>query len=57
VSRAAIPLVVVGRELRARPVAEFMEQDNGWRLTALTLHPDWLAGNEQLAALAAGGQA
>jgi hypothetical protein len=57
VSRAAIPLVVVGREPRARPVAEFMEQDNGWRLTALTLHPDWLAGNEQLAAPAAGGRA
>ena len=34
-----------------------MQRDKAWRLTALTLHLDWSAGNQQLAALAAKGGA
>jgi hypothetical protein len=30
-----------------------MRRDEAWRLAALTLHLDWSAGNQQLAALAA----
>jgi hypothetical protein len=32
-----------------------MRRDEDWRLAALTLHLDWSAGNQQLAALAAAG--
>jgi hypothetical protein len=34
-----------------------MQRDTAWRLSALTLHLDWSAGNQQLAALAAEGGA
>jgi hypothetical protein len=43
---------------RTRTVAAHYEATardrDGWRVTALTLHLDWAAGNQQLAALAAG---